>query len=487
MGNDSSYLKIGTILKHTYRIDRYIASGGFGNTYLAFHLGLSENVVVKEFFMKGVSERDANQTTVSVSNSENESLFSKQKKKFKTEAKRLWSIKNDHIVRVHDCFDENNTSYYVMDFIDGDSLSTIMDKNGTLSESLVCKIAYQILDALKTIHSKNIYHMDIKPGNVMMDKNEHCLLIDFGSSKQMDMDAVYSMSAMTFTNRYAPSELKNGEIDMLGPWTDLYSLGATIYNLLTGNKPPMRDVIDTKNDDAFQYPNTVSVGMRTLVRKLMQPIYTNRPKSAQEVVDMLDNMSDNSAFNPDSDKNKSSSDDFDTIYKGKEEFEQEKTELKTTVSYVTQDSNTKSPIKSNNNGILWFLISAILAVIVLIVVYFASQGSNSSEYPSPAPEPYPEVDTTEVEEVVDTTAWEEVDVETDTDKFLEPEIEYDEIPGEEYAETIEEAIKENSHYESDDGYGHPELSDNSIYEDEDVELTIPDYDYDDSDDSSEGY
>ena len=115
-------LKVGTILRGTYRIDSYLSSGGFGNTYVATNIEFDERVAIKEFFMKGVTQRDDNQTTVSVSNLENTNSFQEQKEKFKKEARRLRKLQNEHIVKVHDMFDENGTAYYVMDYVDGESL-----------------------------------------------------------------------------------------------------------------------------------------------------------------------------------------------------------------------------------------------------------------------------------------------------------------------------------------------------------------------------
>jgi len=109
-------LKVGTILHGTYRIDSYLSSGGFGNTYVATNIEFDERVAIKEFFMRGVTQRDENQTTVSVSNSENTNSFFEQREKFKKEARRIRQLHNEHIVAFHDLFEENGTAYYVMDY-----------------------------------------------------------------------------------------------------------------------------------------------------------------------------------------------------------------------------------------------------------------------------------------------------------------------------------------------------------------------------------
>ena len=95
--NNKSMLRVGTILRGIYRIDSYLSSGGFGNTYVATNVEFDERVAIKEFFMKGVSQRDENQTTVSVSNSDNTEQFGEQREKFKKEARRLRKLHNDHL------------------------------------------------------------------------------------------------------------------------------------------------------------------------------------------------------------------------------------------------------------------------------------------------------------------------------------------------------------------------------------------------------
>ena len=111
-----SMLPVGTMLQGgKYRIDRYLSSGGFGNTYVATNVFFDECVAIKEFFLKGISDRDGDSITVSVSIPSNRKQFDEQNEKFKKEAYRLRKLKNEHIVAVHDLFEENGTAYYVMD------------------------------------------------------------------------------------------------------------------------------------------------------------------------------------------------------------------------------------------------------------------------------------------------------------------------------------------------------------------------------------
>ena len=288
--NNQSMLKVGTILHGTYRIDRYLSSGGFGNTYVATNIEFDERVAIKEFFMKGVTQRDDNQTTVSVSNSENTNSFLEQKEKFKKEARRIRQLNNPHIVRVHDLFEENGTAYYVMDYVDGENLAGRLKRTGKpMTENEVNQILPQILDALKSIHNAGIWHLDLKPANIMVDKAGNVKLIDFGASKQLNAQkgGATTSTAISYTNGYAPREQMEQNYDKFGPWTDIYALGATLYNLLTNNKPPLpTDIDDDMSEDkhnALPFPESVG-GMKYLVLQMMKTNRLQRPQSIDAII-----------------------------------------------------------------------------------------------------------------------------------------------------------------------------------------------------------
>ena len=288
--NKASMLRVGTILRGIYRIDSYLSSGGFGNTYVATNIEFNERYAIKEFFMKGVTQRDDNNTTVSVSNSENEANFLQQKEKFKKEARRLRQLKNSHIVSVYDLFEENGTAYYVMDYIDGENLSERMKRTGrSMTEEEVSNLLPQLLDALKVVHDANMLHLDLKPANIMVDKNSHVKLIDFGASKQLDSQTggATATTAISYTNGYAPREQMEQNYDKFGPWTDIYALGATLYNLLTNKRPPLpSDIDDDLSEDkhiALPFPESVG-GMKFLVLQLMKTNRLQRPQNVDAII-----------------------------------------------------------------------------------------------------------------------------------------------------------------------------------------------------------
>lgn len=303
---DTKYmLPVGTLLNGgRYKIVEHLSSGGFGKTYVVekvFHKG--ELYALKEFFIKGINARHEN--TVIVSNDENEETFNHQKEKFLTEAERLRDVENEHIVRVHDFFSDNGTCYYVMDLIDGESLDNIKKP---VKEEKVWDILDQVLDALSTIHQKKTIenkkeriwvHLDIKPANLMVDKNGKITLIDFGASKQLsakDSNSSISMSQISFTKGYAPIEQTSQRVDSIGPWTDFYALGATLYKLLTekdSDIPEYSELNDLlyANEDitqAFSFPKNISEKMRKLIVWMMNPNRKKRPQSVEEVRAFMD-------------------------------------------------------------------------------------------------------------------------------------------------------------------------------------------------------
>lgn len=293
-------LPTGTVLGDRYRIVRYLASGGFGNTYVAEHTLLGVQVAVKEFFMRGTNHRSANGTTVEVSNELNTAVFKAQLDKFRREAKRIFLLHNDHIIHVTDLFDANGTAYYVMDFVNGTSLAE-QTRQHPLPEQEVCDVALQMLDALETIHAAGLYHLDIKPGNIMRDSSGHCTLIDFGASKQLSAGegGTLSSSTMAYTPGYAPLEQVQQQSNNIGPWTDFFALGATIYKLVTGYPPPMVEADDIEpNGRQFSYPATVSAHLHHAISTMMNPARRRRPQNVAEVRALLKNATPPSPLPP---------------------------------------------------------------------------------------------------------------------------------------------------------------------------------------------
>ncbi len=271
----------GTLLRNgTYRVERQLASGGFGNTYLVKNVAFNELYAMKEFFMRGVNMRNGMEVTVSIP--DNHTSYDSQREKFKKEAIRLRSLNNPHIVKVHDLFEENSTVYYIMDYIDGQSIGEQLKRTGQpMSEQQTWTLLPQVLNALKEVHSQQIWHLDIKPGNIMLDSKGNAFLIDFGASKQISSNGSQTSSALCYTPGYAPVEQVEQAFDKFGPWTDFYALGATIYYMQTLQAPPTATALS--EGDAFNFPASMSKRMQDLIRWMMKPQRKLRPQSVDDI------------------------------------------------------------------------------------------------------------------------------------------------------------------------------------------------------------
>ena len=170
-----------------YRIERFIGSGGFGCTYQALHVMLKTRVAIKEFFVSDFCDRDDTAGTISVSSKSKVELINRLREKFIREAQMLFGLNHPGLVGVTDIFEENGTAYYVMDFIDGVSLRDIVRQRGPLPEAEALPYIRQVASALEYVHSHNLLHLDIKPGNIMVERSGTVKLIDFGASKHYDV------------------------------------------------------------------------------------------------------------------------------------------------------------------------------------------------------------------------------------------------------------------------------------------------------------
>lgn len=379
-------LQVGTILHGTYKIESYLASGGFGNTYLAMNIEFDETYAIKEFFVKGVCQRDGDSTTISVSNAENTNSFEQQREKFKKEARRLRSLSNPHIVKVYDLFEENGTAYYVMDYVDGENLSARLKRtNVPLAESEVRNYLNQILDGLEAIHKEGMLHLDIKPANIMVDSHYVVKLIDFGASKQQStVGGATASTGISYTNGYAPSEQMAQSYDKFGPWTDFYALGATLFKLLTNQDPPsVTDISEDETEDkhlALPMPN-VSEEMKKLVVWMLQVNRLKRPKNVGEIRRILQqpsvstsNNEETKVFSPHLSYANPGNDDEETVWADKAE------KVETDVN-EQEKCNEKEQANTNiSNGHVYLKLMAcfVIALLVILAILFLPRDNRTA-------------------------------------------------------------------------------------------------------------
>lgn len=284
-----------------YRLTHIVGQGGFGITYKGVWftevkgpLGTIKTEVpicVKEYFFKDYCYRDPESYAVRVHSETGRVLFDKFKEKLIKEAKILSEVHHPHIVNVLEVFEENDTAYIAMEYISGNSLKYMMDKEGVLPEAKVLRYVHQIGEALQFVHEKNILHLDIKPSNILIDQNGKARLIDFGVSKRYDIEQQETSTTMlTLSKGFASIEQYDNEgTQSFSPCPDVYSLGATMYNLLTGKIPTESILRATRPLPSPRELNPdISAKTEAAIIKAMQIIPADRFQSVSEMLAELD-------------------------------------------------------------------------------------------------------------------------------------------------------------------------------------------------------
>lgn len=219
---------------HWYRLERVLGQGGFGITYLARDTNLDQLVAIKEYLPVECAAR-ASDITVEPRSENHREDYEWGLKRFISEAKTLAKFDHPNIVRVYSVFEQNNTAYMVMRYEQGENLHSILSRRKTLDEDTLMAIVLPILDGLQEIHRAGFIHRDIKPDNIYVREDGTPVLLDFGSARQ----AVGGAETLTIliAPGYAPFEQYYSSSDEQGPWTDIYSLGATLYRAVAGVAP----------------------------------------------------------------------------------------------------------------------------------------------------------------------------------------------------------------------------------------------------------
>ena len=226
-------LPIGTQLRGgLYSVGRVLGRGGFGITYLGGDLRLRRPVAIKEFFPAGSRRRGTEVHPEAGAADE----FAAARAKFQDEAALLARFRHPGIVGVFECFEEHGTAYMVMEFLRGRPLGTLLAERGTLPERAAVEHIRRAGEPLGVVHRAGLLHRDIKPDNLMLQDGGRVVLIDFGTARAFASGMASRMTAMV-THGYAPLEQYVPEA-RFGPYSDVYALAATLYQLITGQMPP---------------------------------------------------------------------------------------------------------------------------------------------------------------------------------------------------------------------------------------------------------
>ncbi len=316
--NTTTSLAIGTILHgeaYDYKIMDVLGQGTFGITYKAKvemkgalgRLDSNMYVAVKEFFMKEVNGRENSSVTSGYTS--NGGLFYYYRDKFEREARNLSTLSHPNIVKVLEAFHANGTTYYSMEYIDGISLDKKIAQSpqGRMPLTEAIETLKQIGAAIAFMHSRNMLHLDVKPGNVMMRKDGTAVLIDFGLSKQYTSDGEPESSTKVGagTPGYAPIEQASYHEGKGFPtMMDVYALGGTLFKMLTGQRPPeaseiLNEGFPTDSLRQLFIPDNIV----NSISKAMAPLKKDRWQTVDEFVKHLDEHGEHSIYEDTSSEN----------------------------------------------------------------------------------------------------------------------------------------------------------------------------------------
>lgn len=310
--DDGSQLALGARVD-SYEIVGLLGRGGFGITYKVFDPGLGKEFALKEFFPADLVTRDGSAVKIT-SKGRAEADYQWGRRKFFDEARLLAQLSHPNIVRVQRVFEANNTAYMLLDFVPGSTLEKwLRDIKGPPTQDEMDLIAGPLLDALEVVHENRTCHLDIAPDNILIRSTDGApIVLDFGAARLEIKQRSQLVSAMLFKSGYSAPEQYTTSAERLGPWTDIYAIGATLYRAVTGERPVEATSRTLKDDlvpatrlgkgryrDGFlraidaalriplaQRPQTIAAWRRDLMGTT--PVSRGRTVSVSKVADALD-------------------------------------------------------------------------------------------------------------------------------------------------------------------------------------------------------
>jgi serine/threonine protein kinase len=276
----------GYLLNH-YRIERPIGGGGFSVVYLATDEKTGDSVAIKEYLPSTQAQR-VDESRVEPLDADAAAAYRQGIKRFFDEAAALAKVNHPNIVRVVNFFRANNTVYMVMRYEHGKDLRWyIKRKDGHLSENVLRAIFPPLLLGLKEVHAHKLLHLDIKPANIFLRPGGNPLLLDFGAARQAVVGERVS-GPYTLTLGFAPIEQHLG--GHVGPWSDVYAIGASMWSCISGYPPPPateRRIKDTYKPAVRQYARRYSNQLLEAIDWCLQFHQLDRPQTVQDLLDFM--------------------------------------------------------------------------------------------------------------------------------------------------------------------------------------------------------
>ena len=276
-GGNEYVLPPQTILYGKYLVGRVLGQGGFGITYIGWDLALERKVAIKEYYPSGqVSRQPGTQQLTWYTNENARTAQESGMEMFLKEARKMSRVDEiPGVVRVRDLFRENDTAYIVMDFVEGQTLKNRLKETGPMSWDQAKEIFYPAIRAMEEVHKAGIIHRDLSPDNLMLTPDGKVKILDLGAAKDLSINSGVS-SMQVAKGGFSPFE-QYTQRGGSGPWTDVYSMAATIYYTLTGKLPPA--AIDRIEEDTISWTQP---RLDTLPPKALEALKEAMTVSAQK-------------------------------------------------------------------------------------------------------------------------------------------------------------------------------------------------------------
>jgi len=287
MSKAKNRLPKGTIID-SYVIEKMLGGGGFSIVYLAQDKVSGRKTVIKEYLPSKIAHRPDGHTVEPIDESHRDALVQGRKSFFK-EASILAKIKHPNIVHVINFFQANGTVYMVMDYEEGANLQTYIKARGSLSEVFIRTVFPQLLKGLDAIHAQGLLHLDIKPGNIHLRPGGRPLLFDFGAVHRIS-ESRQNQESQVVTPGFSPVEQYNLK-GYVGPWTDIYAIGATMRACIEGTSPIAANARlekDTLRPASIAFKKRYSTPLLEAIDWAMEVDPLLRPQKVSEYLQIFD-------------------------------------------------------------------------------------------------------------------------------------------------------------------------------------------------------
>ncbi len=279
-------LPYGAILNGRYIVGKMLGQGGFGITYIGWDLAMERKVAIKEYYPSGqVSRNPGSRDLTWYTNEQSRQARQNGMQMFLKEARKMSKVDNlTNVVRVRDIFQENETAYIVMDFVEGETLKARLDKTGPLTWKQAKDIFLPAIQAMEQVHQADLVHRDISPDNLMLTPDGRVMILDLGAAKDLAINKGAS-SAMVVKGGFSPPE-QYAQQGGSGSWTDVYAMAATMYHSLTGVVPPT--AVDRMQGEPVNWELLASNGVpKHVISALQSAMALNAKERTQSMAELL--------------------------------------------------------------------------------------------------------------------------------------------------------------------------------------------------------